>query len=65
VEFQYLFIVDIQQDVAIDPRLIVSRRTLALKHAHDWLTLFFKELPSPRIREAPQLPVVWQISRSC
>jgi hypothetical protein len=49
---------------AFDCKSTVSHRALALEHAHYRLTFFFKELPSARIREAPQLPVVWQISRS-
>src|SRR6202035_5847224 len=64
VEFQYLFIVNFKEHAVIDPNATVSRRTLALEHAHHRLTFFFEELPSARIREAPQLPVVWQISRS-
>jgi len=47
-----------------DCKSTVSHRALALEHAQDRLAFFFKELPSARIREAPQLPVVWQISRS-
>ncbi len=64
MEFQYLFIVNFKERAVIDPNATVSRRTLALEHAHHRLTFFFEELPSARIREAPQLPVVWQISRS-
>ena len=39
----------------------VSRRSLALEHAHHRFALLLKELSSACIREAPQLPVVQQI----
>ena len=47
----------------IDPDHAVSCRTLTLEHAHDRSTSLLEELTSPCIREAPQLPVVRQISR--
>ena len=64
MEFKNLFVIDLQERTVINPDSTVSHRALALEHAQDRLTFFLKELPSARIREAPQLPVVWQISRS-
>ena len=64
MEFQHLFIVDLQQRAVIDPDSTVSRRTLALEHAQHRVSFFLEELPGACIREAPQLPIVWQISRA-
>ena len=64
MEFQYLLVIDIDHRPVVDPDHIVSCRALALEHAHHRLAFFFKELPGARIREAPQLPVVWQIAGS-
>ena len=64
MEFQYLLIVDLDQRRVVDPDSIVSCRALALEHAQHGSRLFLKVLPCMRIREAPQLPVVGQISRS-
>ena len=46
----------------IDPDSTVSCRSLALEHAEHWRRFFIKELLRARIREAPQLPVIGQIS---
>jgi len=64
VEFQYLLIVDLQQHPMIDPDSTVSCRALTLEHAQHWLSFFLKELASTCIRKAPQLPVIWQVSRT-
>src|SRR5262249_16212370 len=57
-----LFFVDLRHRAMIDPEHTVSRRTLTLEHAQHRLSFFFEELAGARIREAPQLPVVWQKS---
>lgn len=61
MKFEYLFIVDLQQSPVVHPDYTVNCRTLALEHAQHRFTLLLKELPGACIREAPQLPVVWQI----
>lgn len=63
MEFEYLFLVDLEQHPVIDPDRSVSCRALTLEHAHNWPTFFLEELAGACIREAPQLPVVRQISR--
>ena len=61
VEFKQLFVEDLDEDTVVNPNATVSCRTLALEHAQHRLTFFLEELPCACIREAPQLPVVWQI----
>ena len=64
MEFQHLFVVDLQHRPVVDPDHTVSCRTLTLEHAQHRRSFFIEVLPCACIREAPQLPVVWQIPRA-
>jgi hypothetical protein len=64
VELQDLLIIELKKRPVVDPDYTVNCRALALEHAQHRLALLVEELPGARIREAPQLPVIWQIPRS-